>query len=280
MAQSADSNPPPDQGEAPAHNTTPPNIAIQNGRSTQTKTTSNALHHATSAPSGHTTINQASAQNVSLVATAALASNHGSTLGDVDDLWMAMTATFDGFFQDVPEEKQPLSLPAAGLDAPTPASTNPSGISPSKGEDDVVTTDDTKHSFSTPFAHGFRRDVVFDQTGSMTISYIAPDQITWLESRTVMEQYLTKTPIPDLTILNFCWDKIILGVTNPERETICIQDPRQRYSRTQSGSPIASLLKLAPEDQPPPPRQNPPNQCGGCGAQRLDMLHLRKNGAL
>ena len=273
MAQSADSNPPPDQGEAPAHNTTPPNIAIQNGRSTQTEPTSNALLQATSAPSGHTTINQASAQNVSLVATAALASNHGSTLGDVDDLWMAMTATFDGFFQDVPEEKQPLSLPAAGLDAPAPASTNPSGISPSEGEgeDDVVTTDDTKRSFSTPFAHGFRRDVVFDQTGSMTISYIAPDQITWLESCTVMEQYLTKTPIPDLTILNFCWDKIILGVTNPERETICIQDPRQRYSRTRSGSPIASLLKSAPEDRPPPPRQNPPNQCGGCGAQGKKM---------
>ena len=226
MAQSTDSNPTPDQREAPAHNTTPPNIAIQNGQSTQS--------HELWAGIGIAPNNQASEQKVAPATNPTLEFNH-SPMEDEGDLWPAMTTTFDNLFRSVPEENKPTSLQA---------------IEPDQLNDAEM--DEVRCLFSSPLAHGFCREVDIDRTGNMAISYIAPNKITRLESRTALEQYLTKNPTFDLKPLNFCWDKVILGFKDPERETICTPDPRQRYSRPRSRSPIAPFMKSAQEDQPPP----------------------------
>ena len=159
MAQSANSNPTPDRREAPAHNTTPPNIAIQNGQSTQPGTTSHELPQATPAPTGIATINQASGQKVSSAANPTLESNHGSTMEDEEDMWLAMTTTFDDFFQSVPEENKPPSLQAIEPDVPESKPTDQIGTPPSAND---VKIDEVRCLFSTPFAHGFRREVDID----------------------------------------------------------------------------------------------------------------------
>ena len=46
--------------------------------------------------------------------------------------------------------------------------------------------------------------VDIDQTGGITISYMAPDKITGLESGTAIEQYLKKNPTLELPTHNFC----------------------------------------------------------------------------
>ena len=183
MAQSTDSNPTPDQREAPAHNTTPPSIAIQDGQSTQP--------HELWAGIGIAPNNQPSEQKVAPA---------------------TLEGPFDNLFQSVPEGNRQTSLQAIEPD-----------------QLDNAEMDEIRCLFSSPLAHGFCREVDIDRTGNMAISYIAPNKITRLESRTALERYLAKNPTFDLKPLNFCWDKVILGFKDPERETICTPDPRQRY---------------------------------------------------
>ena len=87
--------------------------------------------------------------------------------------------------------------------------------------------------------------------GDISISYIVPDKITRLVSRTATEQYLKRNRALGLPIHNFCWEQLILRFNNPEWETIRNKTRCQWYSQTRSTSPIAPPLKSAPNDQPP-----------------------------
>ena len=155
-----------------------------------------------------------------------------------------MAMTFDDFYQSVPEESEPLLTKTNKPSVLEPKPTNTDKLSPSPGADDFQ-LDEFRCLFSTPFACGFHREVDIDRAGGY-ISYIAPDGITRLESRTAMERYLKQHLTLDLPTLNFCWENLILGFDDPEWETICTPD--QGYSQTQSRSPIASLLNWALEN--------------------------------
>ena len=249
MAQSADLNPTPDQREAPALNTTPLNMAILDDPSTQHGTPSNELPRATPAPTGTRTTNLAPGQQVSSVTNPMLKPDHSPTMDDERDMWLTIRTTFDDFYQSVPEEKGPPSPQAIEPDVTASKPTDEPGTPPNAND---IAIDEVRCSFSTPFIHGFRRRVGIDQTGSLNISYLAPDTITRLDSRTAMERYLVDHPILNLPELNFCWDKIILGFHDTEWETICTPNPRQWYSLMRSGPPIAPSPNSTRDDHPPP----------------------------
>ena len=95
---------------------------------------------------------------------------------------------------------------------------------------DVVKGED---NYLIPFQTGFRREVVFDHKGErMNIYYI--NGKTRLASRPAMERYLKDNLAVGLSTCNFCWQKVILGLDNPERETIRKANPRNRYSSARS----------------------------------------------
>ena len=142
-------------------------------------------------------------------------------------MWLAMAMTFDDFYQGLPEEDEPPLTKTNETSVPEP---NIVELNPLFKEADDPRLDEFRYLFSTPFACGFRRVVDIDQAGSMTKSYIAPDGITRLESLKAMEQFFSQHPTLDIPTLNFCWANLILGFDDPEWETICTPDPRQRYS--------------------------------------------------
>ena len=95
---------------------------------------------------------------------------------------MAMAMTFDNFYQGIPEEHKPTPL----VDTKTEnVESKPVTDEPSQScETDDVRNDEFRGLFITPLACGFRREVAIDRIGGMTISYMAPDKITRLASRT------------------------------------------------------------------------------------------------
>ena len=94
-------------------------------------------------------------------------------------------------------------------------------------DNDGARADEFRGLFLTPLENGFRREVVIDQTGDrMTIYYMAPGKTTRLASRTAMERYLKNNPTLELSAHNFCWQKLILGFNDPDRETIYKTNPK------------------------------------------------------
>ena len=186
MAQSADSEPTHDRSKAPA---TPPDTIQHDQTSPPDNASSNKLPPSNPAPEP-----QISGPEVSSVTNPTLDSSSsssilqgtatGTAVEDKEDMWLAMAMTFDDFYQSVPEESEPPLTKTNELNILEPKSTDKLGLSPGAND---FRPDEFRCLFSTPFACGFRREVNIDQAGGMTISYIAPDRITWLESRTAME---------------------------------------------------------------------------------------------
>ena len=249
MAQSADLNPTPDQREAPAHNTTSLNMAIPDDQSTQYGTSSKIIPQAPPELTGTKTTDPALGLQISSVTNPIPATwLDGPATDDEGDMQLAINTTFDDFYQSVPEDMGP--PPPQAIEQKIAATTDEPGTPPKAADDFVI--DEVTCSFSTPFIHGFRRRVEIDQTGSLNISYLAPDTITRLDSRTAMERYLVDHPILDPPELNFCWDKIILGFHDTDWETICTPNPRQWYSRMRSEPPIAPSIDSTRDDSTPP----------------------------
>ena len=88
--------------------------------------------------------------------------------------------------------------------------------------------------------------------GDHTISYVAPDEVTRLQSREATERFLKKNPTLDASISDFCWAGLILGFEEPTWETVHVEDQWQRHSQTQSKSSNASTLESAPDNQTSP----------------------------
>ena len=116
-----------------------------------------------------------------------------------------MTMTFDdiqNFYQGVPEDGKP--------PPPEDTETNimesgPVTDKPGQShKNDNVRINEFWGLFLIPLAHGFRRKVAINRIGGMTVSYMAPDKITQLVSRTAMEKYLKNNPALELPINNFC----------------------------------------------------------------------------
>ena len=102
-----------------------------------------------------------------------------------------------------------------------------SNTQPQSSKHDVLKGED--NNFMIPFHMGFRREVVIGSDGErMSIYYITPDRKTKVASRTAMQRYLNNNPTEGLSISKFCRKKIILGIDNPERETVRMA--RNQYS--------------------------------------------------
>ena len=110
---------------------------------------------------------------------------------------------------------------------------------------------DKEDDYSTPSQNGFRREVIIDHNGErMNIYYITPDENTRIASRPAMEQYLKDNPAEGLSIDNFCWQRIILGLNDPEQETVCTANPRRyRYSSTWSAPQMEAPPQLTFSDE-------------------------------
>ena len=199
MAQSTDSNPAPHQLAAPAQHATLPENGIQEPSQAN--------------PADDATINQESEPKVSSTTRPTLDSTSpviwrtttGITAEDEEDMWLAMT--FDDFYQGIPsDDKPPPSKDTEANNAESKPVTNKPDQS---HENNDFRIDEFRGLFLTPLACGFRREVAID---GMTVSYMAPDKITWLASLTAMEQYLKN----NLTLELPTHPQLLLGKPYPE----------------------------------------------------------------
>ena len=161
---------------------------------------------------------------------------------DEIDIWREMVETFEDLYQGLAAEDTPTPVETDSMITHTPpkdSTTNP-------GRTAEV---EFQNRFKKPFQHGFHRVVHVDQQNNCTVSYIAPDRTTRIHSGEAMEQFLREDPTPDVSTPDFCWANLILGFKEPTWETVHVEDQRQRHSRTPSGSPSASLLEWASDDQ-------------------------------
>ena len=174
--------------------------------------------------------------------------SHGNTLiteEDENDIWREMVETFEDLYQGLAAENIPKPVETSSMITHTPPDDNATN----PGRTAEV---EFQNLFAKPFQHGFHRVVHVDQQDNYTISYIAPNKTTWIHSGEAMEQFLREDPTPDVSTSDFCWANLILGFKEPTWETVHVEDQRQRHSRTPSGSPSASSLESAPDNQTPP----------------------------
>ena len=95
-------------------------------------------------------------------------------------------------YQGLTEDSVPPLAETNNTNAPTPNNDDLANSDHLSADDDQL--DEFKNLFPTPFHCGFRRKVDIDRVGDKTISYIAPDKVTRLESREAMEQFLDQNP--------------------------------------------------------------------------------------
>ena len=92
---------------------------------------------------------------------------------------------------------------------------------------------------------------MFDSKGErMNIYYIMPDGKMRLASRPAVERYLKDNLAVGLSTGNFCWQKVILGLNNPEKETV--RTAKTRYSTTRSTRQMGTPPQLAFNDDSTP----------------------------
>ena len=147
MAQSAVSNPTPHQRIAPAQHATPPENAIHE------------LPHAN--PADDATIHQASEPKILSTTSSTLDSTspvvRGTTTGitaeDEEDMWLAMTMTFDGFYQGISEDDK---LPPSKDTEANNAGSKPVTSKPGQSHENVdVRIDEFRELFLTPLTRRF-----------------------------------------------------------------------------------------------------------------------------
>ena len=149
---------------------------------------------------------------------------------DEDDIWLAMAMTFNDLYQGLTEDNVPSLEEASDTNAPID---HDNGVIESghifANKEQM---EEGKNRLSTPFHNGFRRVIEIGHTGNKTISYVAPDETTWLTSREETERFLDQNPTFDVSISQFCWVDLIIGFENPTWETVHVQNHRQRHSQT------------------------------------------------
>ena len=153
-------------------------------------------------------------------------SNTFVTTEDENDIWQSMVETFEDLYQGLAAENIPTPIPAetSSIIAHTPPYNNITN------PERTLSADGQAHNlFAKPFHHGFRRVVDVDQQGNYTISYVAPDKITRLQSSEAVEQFLKKNPTLKVSISDFCWENLALGFKEPAWETVHVEDQRQRH---------------------------------------------------
>jgi hypothetical protein len=105
-----------------------------------------------------------------------------------------------------------------------------------------------EENYLAPLQAGFLREVVFDSKGEqMNIYYVAPNGKTKVASPPAMERYLKENPALGLSMDNFCWQKIIMGL---ERETV--RTAKTRHSSARSTPQMGTPPQLALSDDATP----------------------------
>ena len=133
--------------------------------------------------------------------------NANSAADDEDDIWLAMAMTFNDLYQGLMDDNALTEVNDANTSANNDNDITDS--SPLFANDDQL--EDCRNLFSIPFRCGFRRIIDIDQAGNKTVSYVAPDKITQLESHEAMEQFLDQNPNLEFSTSQFGWVDLILG---------------------------------------------------------------------
>ena len=166
--------------------------------------------------------------------------NAPATTEDKNDIWRAMIKTFDDLYQGLAKNHVPTPDETSSTIAPTPSNDNITNPESVPVPDDQI--NEFQNLFSKPFHCGFRRIVDIDRTGNHTISYVAPDEVTRLQSRKATERFLEKNPTLDASISDFCWAGLILDFKEPTWETAHIHTPwrpmQQAGTQKTNQSPI------------------------------------------
>ena len=107
-----------------------------------------------------------------------------------------MAMTFNDLYQGLTEDDIPPLTEVNDANAPAPNDNDITNSGPLFANDDQL--EECRNLISTPFHCGFRRVIDIDRAGDKTVSYVAPDKITRLESREAMEQFLDQNPALDV----------------------------------------------------------------------------------
>ena len=96
--------------------------------------------------------------------------------------------TFNDLYQGLTEDDVPPLTEVNDANAPANNDNDITDSGPIFASDEQV--EERRNLFSTTFHYGFCRVINIDQAGDRTVSYVAPDKITRLESIGAMEQFL------------------------------------------------------------------------------------------